>query len=141
MNDGAQIEMMISTAPIFPTPPGVYHYKKMPMRDAFAIEKALLEEGDFFGPIFRAIHPDKDYPEPNPNPYYTNIDPHQALVGFRFVVNGTEDIRTAYDVVYACLEKSGVPIDDYLVGEVGVSRMNKPRENRYHPKFNPKAEL
>lgn len=139
MNDSS-IEFMLYTEAVFPTPPGEYHYKKMPMEIAYAIEAALQEKGDYFGKIGRASHPDADYPEPNPNPYHSKINPYQCLVGFRFEVQGTRDIREAYDTVFSILNNTLGEHHGLRVEEVGVSRMDSPRGNRYHPIYNPHAE-
>lgn len=111
----------------------------MEMHQAYAIETALQAKGDFFGWIQRAIHP-AFYPEPNPNPYPQDkdINPHQGLVGFRFEIRGTTDIREAYRVVCDEIITPTIGTDhDLEVDEVMVSRSFLRREQLYHPLHNP----
>lgn len=132
------IEFMLTTKAVWPIPPGQYHWPLMPMHQAFALEYALQEKGDYFGWIQRAWHPDI-YPEQNPNPYpqSPNINPYQGLAGFRFEVLGTTDIREAYRVVYDEIITPTIGNDhDLQLGEVMVSRPSS-RQNRYHPINNP----
>lgn len=134
------IELMLTTRAVFPVPAGGYHYELMKMEHAYALEAALQAKGDYFGSIMRAIHPDF-YPDPNPNPYYdkkAEPNPYQGLVGFRFEVLGTDDIREAYQTVYDIIHATiGENHPELYVGEVSVSRMGVSRENRYHPKHRP----
>lgn len=143
MSDIGRIEFMLVTRAIPPAQmrPGDYHYELMPCDHAFALEAALQAKGDYFGTISRAIHPNK-YDVPNPNPYYAEgIDPFQGLVGFRFEVLGTDDIRKAYQDVYDIIHDAIGDDHDYHLSEVMVSRIgmgrHQSRVSSYHPKYNP----
>jgi len=133
------IEFMLTTEAVFPVPPDGYHYKLMKMEYAFAVEAALQAKGDYYGHIQRAIHPEK-YLKPNPNPYHEKkTDPYHGIVGFRFEVLGTKDIREAYRETYDVIEKALGQAHCLQLNEVSVSRggVNTRSDAHYHPIYNP----